>query len=218
MQEKTIKTTTVVVAGPPNAGKGTWLSLLKVREGKKIRIVSVSALLREEIAAGTENGMKAQAFMNEGKLCPDELINDMILDVLNKAEGTVVLDGYPRTKVQADAMLAAGIIPVFAVEVKRPDEVLIERAADRIICSKCSESYTVVDPFKQPQVAGVCDLCGGELKRRPDDDPVKVKGRLDDYREKTFPIFQVMEDAGIPVYYINREESNAKKRFFELFA
>ena len=211
------QTTTVVVAGPPNAGKGTWLSVLKEMKGETIRIVSVSALLREEIAAGTENGMKAQEFMSAGKLCPDGIINDMILDILKKAEGTVILDGYPRTEVQARAMLEAGITPAFAVEVKLPDEVLIERAADRIICTKCSESYTVVDPFKQAKVEGICDICGGELKRRPDDDPKKVKGRLKDYSEKTFPIFHVMEEAGIQIHYINREEKDAKQRFFDLF-
>lgn len=206
-----------VVAGPANAGKGTLLGVLSKMKGDDVRIVSVSALLREQIAAGTELGMTAKEFMDSGLLCPDDIINKMLLDVLEKASGTVILDGYPRTEVQARAMLDAGIIPAFAVEVKLPDEVLIERAADRIICTKCSESYTVVDPFKQAKVEGICDLCGGELKRRPDDAPEKVKLRLDDYREKTFPIFQVMEDAGIPVHYINREEKDSKQRFLALF-
>ena len=206
-----------VVAGPANAGKGTLLGILSKMKGDEVRIVSVSALLREQIAAGTELGMTAKEFMDAGLLCPDDIINKMLLDVLEKASGTVILDGYPRTEVQARAMLDAGIIPAFAVEVKLPDEVLIERAADRIICTKCSESYTVVDTFKQAKVEGICDLCGGELKRRPDDAPEKVKLRLDDYREKTFPIFQVMEDAGIPVHYINREEKDAKQRFLALF-
>ena len=206
-----------VVAGPANAGKGTLLGVLSKMKGDEVRIVSVSALLREQIAAGTELGMTAKEFMDSGLLCPDDIINKMLLDVLEKASGTVILDGYPRTEVQARAMLDAGIIPAFAVEVKLPDEVLIERAADRIICTKCSESYTVVDTFKQAKVEGICDLCGGELKRRPDDAPEKVKLRLDDYREKTFPIFQVMEDAGIPVHYINREEKDSKQRFLALF-
>ena len=206
-----------VVAGPANAGKGTLLGILSKMKGDEVRIVSVSALLREQIAAGTELGMTAKEFMDAGLLCPDDIINKMLLDVLEKASGTVILDGYPRTEVQARAMLDAGIIPAFAVEVKLPDEVLIERAADRISCTKCSESYTVVDTFKQAKVEGICDLCGGELKRRPDDAPEKVKLRLDDYREKTFPIFQVMEDAGIPVHYINREEKDAKQRFLALF-
>ena len=206
-----------VVAGPANAGKGTLLGILSKMKGDEVRIVSVSALLREQIAAGTELGMTAKEFMDAGLLCPDDIINKMLLDVLEKASGTVILDGYPRTEVQARAMLDAGIIPAFAVEVMLPDEVLIERAADRISCTKCSESYTVVDTFKQAKVEGICDLCGGELKRRPDDAPEKVKLRLDDYREKTFPIFQVMEDAGIPVHYINREEKDAKQRFLALF-
>lgn len=207
----------IVVAGPPNAGKGTWLSILAKLKGKGVRIISVSALLREEIAAGTELGKIAKGYMDEGLLCPDDVINKMLLKILEEATGTVILDGYPRTKTQAEAMLEAGIVPVFAVEVKLPNEVLIERASDRIICSKCSESYTIKDTFKQPKVAGVCDLCGGELKRRPDDEPEKVKGRLDEYAEKTFPIFQVMEDAGIEVHYLDRLESDAKERFFALF-
>lgn len=206
---------TIVVAGPPNAGKGTWLSDLKKAKGDGVRIIPVSAWLREEAEAGTELGLMVKEYMDAGKLCPDDVINGMILKVLEDTTGTVILDGYPRTKVPAEAMLAAGIVPIKAIEVKLPDEVLVERASDRIICSKCSESYTIVDPFKQPKVAGVCDLCGGELKKRPDDDPVKVKGRLEEYREKTFPIFQVMEDAGIEVLYIDRTEEGAKNRFFE---
>lgn len=207
----------IVVAGPPNAGKGTWLSVLAKLKGDGVRIISVSALLREEIAAGTELGKIAQGYMDSGLLCPDDVINKMLLKILEAATGTVILDGYPRTKTQAEAMLEAGIVPVFAVEVKLPNEVLIERASDRIICSKCSESYTIKDPFKQPKEEGVCDLCGGELKRRPDDEPEKVKGRLDEYAEKTFPIFQVMEDAGIEVHYLDRTEPDAKERFFALF-
>lgn len=208
---------TIVVAGPPNAGKGTWLSILAKQKGNDVRIISVSALLREEIAAGTKLGKIAQEYMDSGLLCPDDVINKMLLKILEEAKGTVILDGYPRTKVQAEAMLEAGIVPAFAVEVKLPNEVLIERASDRIICSKCSESYTIKDTFKQPKKEGICDKCGGELKRRPDDSPEKVRGRLVEYAEKTFPIFQVMEDAGIKVHYLDRSEPDAKDRFFELF-
>ena len=206
---------TIVVAGPPNAGKGTWLSVLKEMKGDGLRIVSTSALLREEIAAGTELGMEAKKYMDDGKFVPDNVIINMILEVLSKAEGIVVLDGFPRTKVQAEAMLEAGIVPVKAVEVMLPDEVLIERASDRIICTQCSESYTIKDPFKQPKEEGICDLCGGELKRRADDEPEKVIGRLEDYRAKTFPIFKVLEDAGVEVAYIDRTKSDAKASFFE---
>ena len=103
---------TIVVAGPPNAGKGTWLSVLKEMKGDGLRIVSTSALLREEIAAGTELGMEAKKYMDDGKFVPDNVIINMILEVLSKAEGIVVLDGFPRTKVQAEAMLEAGIVPV----------------------------------------------------------------------------------------------------------
>lgn len=206
---------TVVVAGPPNAGKGTWLSELKIRKGEQLVVVAVSALLRKEVEAGTELGLKAKEFMDAGKLCPDDVINGMILNVLKNAEGTVILDGYPRTKVQAEAMLAAGIVPTLAVEIMLPDDVLVERATDRIICTKCSESYTIVDTFKRPKVEGVCDVCGGELKKRPDDAPEKVIGRLADYKEKTYPIFRVMEDAGIEVLYIDRTVKGAKDRFFE---
>lgn len=206
---------TIVVAGPPNAGKGTWLSILKEMKGDGLRIVSTSALLREEIAAGTELGMEAKKYMDDGKFVPDNVIINMILEVLSKAEGIVVLDGFPRTKVQAEAMLEAGIVPVKAVEVMLPDEVLIERASDRIICTQCSESYTIKDPFKQPKEEGICDLCGGELKRRADDEPEKVIGRLEDYRAKTFPIFKVLEDAGVEVAYIDRTKSDAKASFFK---
>lgn len=206
---------TIVVAGPPNAGKGTWLSVLKEMKGDGLRIVSTSALLREEIAAGTELGMEAKKYMDDGKFVPDNVIINMILEVLSKAEGIVVLDGFPRTKVQAEVMLEAGIVPVKAVEVMLPDEVLIERASDRIICTQCSESYTIKDPFKQPKEEGICDLCGGELKRRADDEPEKVIGRLEDYRAKTFPIFKVLEDAGVEVAYINRTKSDAKASFFK---
>ena len=206
---------TIVVAGPPNAGKGTWLSVLKEMKGDGLRIVSTRALLREEIAAGTELGMEAKKYMDDGKFVPDNVIINMILEVLSKAEGIVVLDGFPRTKVQAEAMLEAGIVPVKAVEVMLPDEVLIERASDRIICTQCSESYTIKDPFKQPKEEGICDLCGGELKRRADDEPEKVIGRLEDYRAKTFPIFKVLEDAGVEVAYIDRTKSDAKASFFK---
>lgn len=206
---------TIVLAGPPNAGKGTLLSELKRKGGKEeLNVVSVSAMLRKEIELGHELGLKAKEYMDAGQLVPDEVINGMILERLKEANGIVVLDGYPRTKPQAEAMLEAGIIPVKAMEITLPDDVLIQRAEDRIICSKCSESYTISSPFKQPKKEGVCDICGGELVKRVDDDPVLVKARLEDYRAKTYPIFQVLEEAEIEVIYIDGSEDGAKERFF----
>ena len=210
----------VAVAGPPNAGKGTLLSVLQKQEGLDVRIVQVSALLKAETKAGTEIGRIAKECMDAGQLVPDDIINKMILNVLkDTSSGIVILDGYPRTQNQAEAMLKAGISPDFAVEITLPDEVLIERAADRIVCSNynCSESYTKVDPFKRPKHEGICDKCGGNLVQRSDDNPEKFRKRLEDYHCLTVSIFRVMKDKGIPIHTIDRMTVGADQRFLELF-
>lgn len=190
----------IILLGPPGAGKGTQASRL-VEEAGMVQL-STGDMLRAAVKAGTPVGLQAKAVMEAGELVSDEIVNALIDETLGKlsADQGVIFDGYPRTANQAaslDALLAKhgrGLHHV--IELGVDEDALVDRISGRFSCAKCSTPYH--DRYNQPEVAGVCDLCGStEFKRRPDDNAETVRTRLAEYRAKTAPILPIYEAKGL---------------------
>lgn len=202
----------IVLFGKPGAGKGTRLSeFLKGREDQ-FEVLSVGNLLRKARKEQTELGKKAEAYMNAGKLVPDEIINSIAIDGIQKAEKTVITDGFPRTVAQAEAMIEAGAKPDVVIHFYVDDEVVLERAKHRIVCGKCGETFTT-NEFKRPKQEGVCDKCGGELLRRADDNEDVVRNRLEVYAAETYPVLEVFEKANVRIYTIDNDSRDSGEEF-----
>ena len=189
----------IIMLGAPGAGKGTQAA--KICECYKIPHISTGDIFRANIKGGTELGKKAKAFMDAGKLVPDELVCDLVADRIAQEDCAAgyVLDGFPRTIVQAEALDAAaaklGYKMDAAVNVDVPDEAIIDRMGGRRACVKCGATYHVVN--LPPKTEGICDNCGSELILRDDDKPETVKTRLDVYHAQTQPLIAYYEKAGI---------------------
>lgn len=188
----------LILLGPPGAGKGTQAKLLVDHYG--IPQLSTGDMLREAVAAGTAVGLKAKAVMASGKLVSDEIVNAIVSERLDRDDcgPGFILDGYPRTLEQADALsdmlVEKGMSLDCVIELEVKDDLLVERVSGRYTCAKCGEGYH--DSFKKPKVAGTCDRCGShEFKRRPDDNAETMRTRLQAYYKETAPL--------IGYYYAN---------------
>lgn len=190
----------LVLLGPPGAGKGTQAERIRTRYG--LAHLSTGEMLREAVAAGSEVGRQAKAIMDQGRLVPDEVINRLVAERIAQPDcaNGFVLDGYPRTRAQAealDALLAergAGLDAVIEFEVE--DEALVERISGRFACARCGAGYH--DRFKPTEVQGVCDVCGGtEFVRRPDDNAETVRARLEAYHQQTAPLLPYYRARGL---------------------
>jgi adenylate kinase len=190
----------IILLGPPGAGKGTQSKYLEDRF--RYKQLSSGDMLRSAIAAGSPVGTIAKPYMDGGKLVPDEVVVEVVfetIDALPKELPGFVLDGFPRTVQQAQALdsLLEGhgkhIDAVIVVEVN--DELLVKRIAGRFTCASCGQSYN--DFFRLPKKEGVCDRCGSTaFKRRSDDKPETVRERLEVYHNQTKPLIDYYQAKG----------------------
>ena len=189
----------LVLLGGPGAGKGTQAERLSETLG--IPQVSTGELFRENLKEETELGLLAKGYMESGELVPDEVTVGMVRERLSRADASkgAILDGFPRTIAQAEALesLLAELGQQLAVvpNIQVPDEVLLARLAGRWTCRKCGAMYHQL--FSPPQKEGVCDKCGGELYQRPDDTPETQKHRIAVYQEQTAPLIDYYRQKGL---------------------
>jgi adenylate kinase len=190
----------LILLGPPGAGKGTQASRL-VKERGMVQL-STGDMLRAAVATSTPVGLAAKAVMESGGLVSDEIVSGILSERLDQpdARAGFILDGYPRTDVQADsldAMLAEkGLALDHVIELVVDEDALVDRITGRFTCGSCGEGYH--DRYKQPKVADTCDVCGASnFKRRADDNADTVRQRMMEYRAKTAPIIPHYEGRGI---------------------
>lgn len=189
----------IIMLGAPGAGKGTQAKMIAAKYG--IPHISTGDIFRANIKNGTELGAKAKEYMDKGLLVPDELVVDLVIDRFKEpdCEKGYVLDGFPRTIPQAEALdkalTAMGESIDYAINVEVPDENIIHRMGGRRACVGCGATYHIV--YSPTKVEGKCDTCGGELIIRDDDKPETVKNRLSVYHEQTQPLIDYYTSKGI---------------------
>lgn len=187
-----------VLLGPPGAGKGT--QAVRLVEKYEIPHISTGDIFRKNIKEGTELGKKAQEYMNAGALVPDELVVDLVKDRLQQddCKNGFLLDGFPRTIFQAeklDEFLSESNLKMdIVINLKVGKEALIKRLTGRRVCKDCGASYHIVNI--PPKKEGVCDICGGELIQRKDDNIETVENRINVYEEQTAPLIGYYKEAG----------------------
>lgn len=194
----------IIFLGAPGAGKGTQAENVSARYN--IPAISTGAIIREAIKNNTEMGMAAKTYTEKGALVPDEVVIGIIKERLaeDDCRNGFILDGFPRTVPQAEALDKMGIEPDIVVSIEVPDEKIIERMGGRRVCAECGASYHVA---YKPSADGVhCDACNAELTIRKDDRPEVVKSRLDIYHEQTEPLKAYYEKTGKLKLVIGQEE------------
>ncbi len=200
----------IVLLGPPGAGKGTQCK--RVIEKYDLAHLSSGDILRAERAAGTERGKKAQAFMDSGGLVPDDVIIDMMVAAIGKAGDGCVLDGFPRTVVQAEELDKAltdenrKIDAIVNLEID--DDVIANRLTGRRSCPDCGAIYHVTS--LRPKVDDVCDKCGSGLVQRSDDKTDVVKNRLKTYHEQTVAVVGYYQQVGKIIFDIDADNDIEK--------
>ena len=188
----------IIMLGAPGAGKGTQADMI----AKKYNVphISTGDIFRANIKNGTELGRKAKDYMDKGLLVPDSLVVDLVIDRIHEddAKDGYVLDGFPRTIPQAEALdkalTEAGESIDYAINVDVPDENIVRRMSGRRACLKCGATYHIV--YNAPKTEGVCDSCGSELVQREDDKPETVLNRLSVYHKETQPLIDYYTEKG----------------------
>lgn len=176
----------IIFLGAPGAGKGTQAEI--IADKYNIPTISTGNIIREALKNGTEMGLKAKAFIEAGQLVPDEIVIGIIKERLAKGdcENGFILDGFPRTIPQAEALDSMGIVIDKVVDIDVPDEAIAERMTGRRVCPDCGASYHLIN--KKPVKEGICDSCGATLVQRKDDAPETVADRLKVYHDQTEPL------------------------------
>ncbi len=189
----------IIMLGAPGAGKGTQAKMIADKYG--VPHVSTGDIFRANIKNGTELGMEAKKYMDQGLLVPDELTVKILLDRVAQEDcrNGYVLDGFPRTIPQAEVLDKAlsdlGDKIDYAIDVDVPDENIIQRMSGRRACLACGATYHI--EHVPPKTEGICDRCGKELVLRDDDKPETVKNRLDVYHKQTQPLIEFYTGKGI---------------------
>ena len=194
----------LIILAAPGAGKGTQAEILSKHFG--IPTISTGAILRKNIADGTELGAIAKRYIDDGNFVPDDVMIDIVRDRLHKPDcaNGFILDGYPRNINQAEVLDSSDIEIDKVLTIEIADEQIIERLAGRLECKKCGSSYH--KEYKIPKQAGVCDNCGGELAVRADDRPEIVKSRLETYHKQTEPLKAFYTQKGMLRTAVGRDE------------
>jgi len=187
----------LILIGPPGAGKGTQGEILAEKLG--IDTISTGLMLRTAIKEQTEVGKLAEQYINDGKLVPDDVIVSIVKERLSQpdCEKGFILDGFPRTTAQAEALTESGVKIDKVLSLEVDDDMIVKRLSSRRECSKCGAPYSTI--FNTPKTEGKCDKCGGDLIQRADDNPETIKNRLDVYHEQTEPIKGYYEKLGLLV-------------------
>ncbi len=195
----------IILLGPPGAGKGTQATRLETERG--MVQLSTGNMLRAAVAAGTPVGLEAKKVMADGGLVSDDIVTNILSERLDQPDvrasgggGGFILDGYPRTEAQAqalDVLLAAkGMALDHVIELAVDEAALADRITGRFSCASCGAGYH--DRFNRPVIEGTCDVCGAHaFTRRPDDNPETVRQRMTEYRAKTAPILPHYEARGL---------------------
>lgn len=189
----------IIMLGAPGAGKGTQAKMIADKYG--VPHVSTGDIFRANIKNGTELGMEAKKYMDQGLLVPDELTVKILLDRVSQPDckNGYILDGFPRTIPQAEvldkALAELGESIDYAIDVDVPDENIVKRMSGRRACVSCGATYHVV--HVPPKKEGICDRCGSELILRDDDKPETVKNRLDVYHKQTQPLIDFYTKKGV---------------------
>jgi adenylate kinase len=189
----------LIFLGAPGSGKGTQAK--RLAQKFDLDHISTGDILRNAIKEQTKLGNMAQTFMDAGELVPDDVILGMIKEELTKRCKGFIFDGFPRTTAQAEGLdgilQELGIRISSVVNLEIPDSQIVKRLEARRLCRNCGQEYNL--KTKPPKVEGICDLCGGELYRRPDDTPEVISNRLSVYHQKTRPIEEFYRSRGLLV-------------------
>ncbi len=185
----------LILLGAPGAGKGTQAEVISSK--LSVPAVSTGNIIREALANGTEMGLKAKSFIDAGQLVPDDVVIGIIKERLAKDDCAAgfILDGFPRTIPQAEALDTMGVTIDKVISIEVADEKIAKRMSGRRVCKACGASYHL--EYKKPAVDGICNACGGELIQRKDDHPDTVLDRLHVYHEQTEPLKGYYEKKGI---------------------
>ena len=194
----------LILLGAPGAGKGTQAAVISER--LNIPQISTGNIIRAALKSGTEMGLKAKSFIDAGKLVPDEVVIGIIKDRLaeDDCKAGFILDGFPRTIPQAEALDEMGISIDKVIDIEVSDEIIINRLSGRRVCEKCGRPYHTES--LKPKVEGICDDCTGALIQRKDDHPDTVKARLDIYHTETEPLKDYYEKQG-KLYVVEGQNS-----------
>lgn len=194
----------LILLGAPGAGKGTQAE--KICEKYNIPAVSTGNIIREALKNGTDMGLKAKSYIDAGALVPDDVVIGIIKERLKEddCKNGFILDGFPRTIPQAEALDAMGIDIDKVVDIEVPDDKIAARLSGRRVCLKCGATYHL--EYKKPKEDGICDVCGDEIVQRKDDKPETVIDRLNVYHEQTEPLKDYYAKTGKLVIVEGQEE------------
>ena len=193
----------LILLGAPGAGKGTQAEV--ICDALKIPAISTGNIIREALKNGTELGLKAKSYMDAGQLVPDEVVIEIIKERLSKddCKNGFILDGFPRTVPQAEALDNMGIEIDRVIDIEVSDDRIVKRMSGRRVCEKCGASYHI--DYKPSKVEGKCDKCGGNTMIRKDDEPATVLQRLEVYHNQTEPLKDYYEKKG-KLYIVEGQE------------